>query len=103
MRNKIQEKIDDLKKINVLYTILIIVFFSLTTIHFQISNNDSKQVIILDNFTETLDVIEKNCGSTHISIPYGKSEYHVFTEEIRKGPDEYVHIPIHDCLIGDKK
>ena len=53
----------------------------------------------------TLDIIQKNCGTTHIVKRYKDTEYSVFVvgkEMCEKyGNDEYTcYIPLNDCITG---
>jgi len=96
--------------INGYFFLLFIVFFILVILlNHQTNSNimDSKNNNLnynLNEINEYLNIINKNCGSTQIVHKYDDDvNWYVFVNKIYDNRNNYLYIPIKDCLNNEIK
>ena len=62
---------------------------------------EGQETIDVKNFTETLEIINDNCGSTFLTKPYGKEDFNIYKQVCNSdGYCKYEYLTIESCL-GD--
>jgi len=60
---------------------------------------EPSQIVMVSDLNHTLDIIEKNCGSTFITKKFGSDDWYVFAKKcIRDSYCKNEYIPLADCL-----
>jgi len=83
--------------------VIIIIFLLVLNIRLDIKLNSLRELDKLNNnsFIESLEIINKNCGSTFITQKYNNPEWYIYSQNcLENGYCKNEYIKLETCLLG---